>query len=322
MRKVLAVVRREFVERVRTRWFWISALLGPVFFAGLIFFPILFSRGGGTKRLVVVDGTRSSFGASVADSLGSNGAFKLLGRVPPRAGLIDSLAEEVRHRRLDGFLVLTDATVDSGVAEYRSSNVSSLRDIGVLRGVLTRAAVNARLERAGVDPNVVRAAQLQIALETRKISSTTTTGESSAQSFTLAYAMAILLYTAILLYGVNVMSSVLEEKTTHVIEVLVSSLRPFQLMVGKIVGVGAVSLFQFAIWGVSAVVLLSQRSALTHGMAAAGSERTVFEVPQVSLGTAAVFGTYFIGGFLLYSAMFAAVGAVSSIEQETRQGQQ
>ncbi|HMA40221.1 MAG TPA: hypothetical protein VKP10_09100, partial [Gemmatimonadales bacterium] len=66
MRKVLAVVRREFVERVRTRWFWISALLGPIFFAALIFFPILFAGGGRAKRLVVVDGTQSAFGANVA----------------------------------------------------------------------------------------------------------------------------------------------------------------------------------------------------------------------------------------------------------------
>ena len=136
MRKVLAVVRREFVERVRTRWFWISALLGPIFFAALIFLPYLFS-GGRAKRLVVVDGTQSSFGANVADSLNTSGAFTLLNRMAPRAGLLDSLTGEVSRRRLDGFLIVTDATVDSGVAEYRSSNVSSLRDIGVLKGSST-----------------------------------------------------------------------------------------------------------------------------------------------------------------------------------------
>ena len=107
MRKVLAVVRREFVERVRTRWFWISALLGPIFFAALIFLPYLFS-GGRAKRLVVVDGTQSAFGANVADSLNTSGAFTLLNRMAPRAGLLDSLTGEVSRRRLDGFLIVTD----------------------------------------------------------------------------------------------------------------------------------------------------------------------------------------------------------------------
>jgi hypothetical protein len=171
---------------------------------------------------VVVDGTQSSFGASVADSLNSSGAFQLLDRVPPRAGLIDSLTGAVSRRQLDGFLIVTDATVDSGVAEYRSSNVSSLRDIGVLKGVLGRMAVNARLERAGVDPQVVREAQLQVALETRKISGSTTTGESSAQSFTLAYVMAIHC-TWPSCHGERD-ELVLEEKMTRC--VLVSSLRP------------------------------------------------------------------------------------------------
>jgi ABC-2 type transport system permease protein len=322
MRKILAIVRREFGERVRTKWFWVSALLGPVFFGALIFFPLLFTGGGSSKRIVLVDDTQSSFGARVADSLDSSGVFKVLVRIALRPGVLDSLALEVRGRRLDGFLIVTDATVDSGLAEYRSSNVSSLRDIGTLKDVLGRIVVNTRFERAGVSPEVVHQAQLPLGLETRKISSSTTTGESSGQSFTLAYAMAILLFMAIAVYGVNVMSSVLEEKTNRVVEVLVSSLRPFQLMVGKVLGVGAVSLFQFAIWGVSAALMLRHRTAPGGGVPAAAADRTLFELPHVSVGTLAIFGTYFVGGFLLYSAMFAAVGAMSSSEQEARQAQQ
>lgn len=322
MRKVIAVIRREFVERVRTKWFWVSAVLGPVFFGLLIFFPLLFGGGGGIKRIAVVDGTGSSLGAGLADSLDASGVFSVVSRLPPRPGLLDSLRREVSERRLDGFLILEAETADSGRAEYRSSNVSSLRDIGELKAVLGRVVVNARLERAGVSPEVVRRAQVEIALETKKISGSRTTDESSAQSFSLAYFMAIVLFMAIAVYGVNVMSSVLEEKTTHVVEVLVSSLRPFQLMAGKVLGVGAVSLFQFIIWGVSAALLLSQRAALTGGTNTAEGDGTLFQVPHVSLGTVAIFSAYFLGGFLLYSAMFAAVGAMSSSEPEARQAQQ
>jgi ABC-2 type transport system permease protein len=129
--------------------------------------------------------------------------------------------------------------------------------------------------------------------------------------------MAISLYTSILIYGINVMSSVLEEKTNRVVEVLVSSLRPFELMLGKLIGVGAVSIFQFVIWAVSARFLLSGRGG--GGATQAGQ---VFQIPHVNLATALVFAAYFLGGFFLYSAMFAAVGAISSTEQEARQGQQ
>jgi ABC-2 type transport system permease protein len=322
MRKVVAVIRREFVERVRTRWFWISAILGPVFFGILIFFPILFGGGGGIKRIVVIDGTGSTLGAGVADSLDASGVFDVLWRTPPRAGLLDSLRREVSERRLDGFLILDEQAVDSGVAEYRSSNVSSLRDIGELKDVLGRLVVNTRLERAGVSPQVVRQAQIPVSLETKKISGSKTTEESSAQSFSLAYFMAIILFMAIAVYGVNVMSSVLEEKTTHVVEVLVSSLRPFELMLGKVLGVGAVSLFQFLIWGGSAALLLSQRAAFTAATDAGANETAFFQVPHISAGTILIFSAYFLGGFLLYSALFAAVGAMSSSEPEARQAQQ
>src|SRR5436190_8217774 len=123
--------------------------------------------------------------------------------------------------------------------------------------------VNAtRLEREGVNPGLVAKARIRLDLDSKKISGGKATGESAAQSFSLAYFMGIILYMAILLYGINVMSSVLEEKTTKIVEVLVSSLRPFQLMLGKVIGVGAVSIFQFLLWGLSARVLYAQRSHL------------------------------------------------------------
>lgn len=320
MRKVWAVIRREFVERVRSRWFWVSAALGPVFLAALVFLPILFARSGGMARIVVVDGTATSFGVRVADSLRFTPVFNVVARSAPRPGLLDSLTQEVTARTLDGFLVLTAETVETGVAEYRASNVSSQREISELKGVLARSAMNARLERAGVSPDVVNRATLQVDLRTKKISGSKTSGESSAQSFSLAFIMSIVLFTTIVAYGVNVMSSVLEEKTTRVVEVLVSSVRPFQLMLGKILGVGSVSIVQFLIWGVSARILLTQRAALTGGVSAENGSG--LEWPQVSAATIAIFLAYFLGGFLFYSSMLAAVGAMSSNEQEARQAQQ
>lgn len=319
MRKVWAVVRREFVERVRKKSFWVMALLGPVFFAAVFLMPILMTGGGGVKRVVVLDRSTTALGAVVAARLDATSRFLVVGRVPDRPGVEDSLAREVGLKRIDGFVLLSDSLTETGVAEYRASNVSSLEDIALLRETLGRLAERVRLERAGVDPTVVANAQIRVSLQTRKITRGRTTGESAGQSFSLAYFMMLILYVALLLYGVQVMGSVIEEKASRIIEVLISSLKPFQLLLGKLLGVGAVSLVQFAIWGVSGRLLLSQRASLM-----AGGEREVaeiFQVPHVSGATALVFIAFFLGGFFLYSAMFAAVAATCSTEQEARQSQ-
>ncbi len=314
MRKIWAIVRREFVERVRTRWFWVGALLGPVLFGVVFFLSGQLGRGGGLKRIAVVDATATQVGARIAEQLARSGNWAT--EVPAAPGAIDSLTAQVRAKRLDGFLIVTDAALDSGKVEYRGANVFAGK--GALQRPVGEALTVVRLQRAGVDPRLVARASIPLRLETCKISRGTTCGESAAQSFSLAYFMGIILYTAILLYGINVMTSVLEEKTTRIVEVLVSSLRPFQLLLGKVLGVGAVSIFQFLIWGVAGRLLLARRAPLAAGEAA----DELFQMPHVTGATFAVFMAYFLGGFFLYSAMFAAVGAMSSTEQEARQAQQ
>jgi ABC-2 type transport system permease protein len=320
VRKIWAVVRREFIERVRQRWFWVMALIGPVVFGALFFLPTLLAERGGLKHIVVVDASTNSFGVSIAQWLDSSKIFDATA-IPAGSAVLDSLRDEVEAKHLDGFLMVSDATVDSGKAEYRSSNISAFKAIGTLQRGIGEVTTATRLEREGVDPTLVARARVPVRLDTKKIAGGKTTSESAAQSFSLAYFMGIILYMAILIYGINVMSSVLEEKTTRIVEVLVSSLRPFQLMAGKVLGVGAVSIFQFLIWGVAARFLISQRGRLGGGQAM-GDASDVFQLPHVTWATGAIFAAYFIGGFLLYSAMFAGVGAMSSNEQEARQAQQ
>ena len=318
MHKIWAIVRREFVERVRTRWFWIGALVGPVLFGVVFFLSGQLGRGGGPKRIAIVDASATQAGASIAEHLSRSGNWAT--RVAAAPAVIDSLTAEVRAKRLDGFLIVTDAALDSGKVEYRGSNVFAGK--GALQRPVGEALTVLRLQRAGVDPRLVARASIPLRLETCKISRGATCGESAAQSFSLAYFMGIILYTAILLYGINVMSSVLEEKTTRIVEVLVSSLRPFQLLLGKVLGVGAVSIFQFLIWGVAGRLLLARQSPVAAGDVRGAGADELFQMPHVTGATFAVFMAYFLGGFFLYSAMFAAVGAMSSTEQEARQAQQ
>ncbi len=321
MRKVWAVIRREFLERVRRKWFWVSALLGPIFFAAVFLLPVVFASAGGTKRIAVVDGTNADFGARVIAALNAGTTLRGV-LVSAGTSVLDSLMGEVGAKRLDGVLILSEDVVATGVAEYRASNVSALRDIKELETILSSVVTAARLERAGVDPDVLTRARQGITLITTKVSGSHATGESAAQSFSLAYFMAVILYMAIVMYGVNVKSAVLEEKTTRIVEVLVSSIRPFPLLLGKVLGVGAVSLFQFLLWGIAAKALLGVGSALGGHWGGLDTPEPLFRIPQVSGATVFIFLAYFIGGFFLYAAMFAAVGAMSSNEQEAQQAQQ
>lgn len=309
------------MERVRTRWFWVSAILGPILFAGVIIFQIMQSIGGGTRNIAIVDVGKLGYGVRIVEALGGSRSIRA-DAVTLGPGVLDSLTRLVEAKQLNGFLLVGDSLPSEGKAEYRASNLS-LQTIDELQRTLNRVVEKARLEGKGVNATVVDWAQaLRVTLDQKKCHQGTCTTENAGQSFILAYVMAILLFMAILLYGVNVMSSVLEEKTTRIIEVLVSSLRPFQLMLGKVVGAGAVSFFQFVIWGVSARLLIALRVPIAKMLGASEADARGITLPHIPFATVAVFMAFFLGGFLLYSAMFAAVGAMSSNEQEARQAQQ
>ncbi len=323
MHKTWVVIRREFVERVRSKWFVVSTVLGPLLMIAFVVVPLILARSGARERSVaVVDLTTTGFGKRLTAALDQAEPIKAT-RVTaePRqvAAAADSLTRLVGARVLDGFLIVSDATVDSGKVEYRGANVSSPRDMQVLSGLVDDAIFTERLGREGVDASVVKKAKVRLNLKTAKITGARTTGESGQGAFILAYVMWLLLYTGIILYGVNVLGSVVEEKTSRIVEVLVSSLRPFQLLSGKIIGVGAVGLFQFFIWGVFAAVLIGQRQFLMWQLGVTAEAGADVSFPVISAATIAVFLTFFFLGYFLYAAMFAAVGAMTNSEAEARQ---
>jgi ABC-2 type transport system permease protein len=326
MRKVWAVIRREFIERVRTKWFVISTVLGPVFMIGVTVLPsLLMSRSGRVNHIVLVDEGAGGFAARLRTQLEGSSRFTVdLVQAPAHPGdaLRDSLTNAVRSEQIDGFLTVSAATVDSGAAEYRGRNVSSLRDMGVMESVLRQGVVTERLTRQGVDAAAVQAAQRGIDLRTLRVTKSGATGESGMVTFFLGYAVGIVLYMIILIYGINVMRSVLEEKQTRIIEVLVSSLRPFQLMLGKVIGVGGVGLFQFGIWALTGYLMVHFRAQILGAFHVSADQVNAFPMPVISATLLAVIGVYFVLGFLLYAALFAVVGASVTADSEAQQAQQ
>jgi len=325
MRKVWAVVRREFLERVRTRWFLISTVLGPVFMIAITVLPtVLAARSGGTRSVAVVDQAGGSLGERLVAQLGTGNRFDAaLVRVDSgsASSAQDSLTRLVRLKHLDGFLVVTPATVESGSAEYRGRNVSSLRDMALIESVIRQVVVVERLTRSGIDPALVQEAQSRIDLHTLRITKGGATGETGEATFALAYIVGFVLYMAIFLYAVNVMRSVIDEKQTRIIEVLVSSMRPFQLMLGKVIGVGGVGLFQFLIWGGAAALLFRYRQAVFTVLGVPPEQAAQIQLPPIGGDLVLLVIACFVLGYVLYSALFAVVGASVNTEAEAQQAQ-
>ena len=334
MHKVWAVIRREFVERVRTRTFLLSTLLFPALMIGITVLPVLLDRRvQAPKRIAVLDGASGEAGARVTDGLaaakrtgGTGAARYVVTRVVAGADVDrqrDSLVRQVGVRGevegLDGVLVISDDAVTTGKIPYYGANVGSPQDMRRLETEVQTALRLERLRRAGIDPFVAMPALRPIDLQAQKVSGGTVTGESGDASFILAYAMSFLLYMALVLYGNQVMTSVVEEKASRISEVLMGSMRPFQLLLGKVLGVGAVGLVQLGVWAGTAMALTRFRAQLAGLFGVAPDSLRTMPIPEVSPGLLAVFLLFFVLGFLFYASLYAAVGSTCSTVQETQQ---
>lgn len=336
MRKAWVVAKREFLERVRTRQFIIGTVLGPVLMGALFVVPILLSSPSSSKRVAIVDAAGGGFGAKVEAALarsmidgGGEGERQrfLVTRIGAegRADAVrDSLIATVGQDgegSLTGVLVLSDRVLTNDSLEYFGSNVTSLSEMGIMNRLIRDVAVSERLTRLGIEPAILMEAIRPIELVTTRVSRGKTTGQSGESSFMLAYIMSFLLYMALLLYGMQVMTSTVEEKTNRINEVLISSLRPFELLLGKVVGVGSVGLLQMGIWVGAAYGIATARGPLASMFGVSAEAVSSLPIPDIPLGLVLVFLLYFLLGFFFYSAAYAAVGSTCSTVQETQQAQ-
>lgn len=338
MKKILAVVRREFVERVRTKAFLISTIMLPVFIVLMAVLPGLMMRGADrTSRVAVVDASSEGLGQAVSEALlaeklgnGPAAPARYSVKVFPasgeqlasvRDGLIarTGFSKDSTADRWDGVLVLTDATLASGKLDYYGSNVGSLQAMSKLQRSVSNALAGVRLGKSGVDAALVRRAMAPADMDTTKVSDGKLTGQSGQASFLIAYFMGFILYISILIYGQQTMTSVIEEKTSRIMEVLTSSLTPFQMLLGKVLGVGLAGLTQMAIWGGSVFLVGSQRAHLAGMFHMSADAMQNVPIPSMAPGLLAVFLVYFALGFLLYGALYAAIGAMCNTIQETQQ---
>ncbi len=321
MRKIWLIIKREYVTRVKTKGFVIGTLIVPLIgigFTSLIVF-LVGHQSNQALRLAIIDnagGLAPSVVGGLDAKLPSGQPMyvvtETIDRPASPSDIQDGLRARINSGALDAYLVIPKDLDKS--AELHTKNPGAYAQFGPLTSAVNQAVVESRLNARGIHVDDVRDIVRSSDLQVIKVSKE---GESVERGQTLgvAIALVILLYTSLLMYGIITMRSILEEKTTRTMEVLISAVDPFQLLAGKILGVAAVAFTQFAIWSVS-LALLATYGAAMAAMTGAGAALAGIHVPGALLAYA---GIYFFGGYFLYSSMFAAVGAACSNEQDAAQ---
>lgn len=326
MAKLWAIIKREYLERVRSKWFLIATFFGPIFFSAIIIVPAwLASKSKATTDIyntTILDATGNGFGHRLAINIAgdSTNASKLpVVRVVAPAQLTpaESVATgEVMRKEKTGYIVVNEQTLAGEAARYAGRNATSIADMAQLKTAIRQTILAQRLEKVGLnDAQMKEITFIPLEFSTERITERGRAGSGMA-SVLFGFAIGFLLYISIVIYGQTIMSGVLEEKTTRVAEVVMSSVPTDTLLAGKVLGVGAVGLTQQIIWLVTTYVLLKLRTPIMEKL---GVPTVSFSLPDITLAAGVLFLLFFLLGFIFYSSLYAAVGSSVNSESEARQ---
>jgi len=334
MNKIFLVIQREYLARVKKKSFLIATLLTPLIFPaimGIFVWVAVSEKENQSLRIIEVIDETDLFFMESSDQY----AFTSSLDDPEEA------KKMVQDGDRYGFLYIPKMEISSpkGIQYYGIEN-PSISLMSYLESALKRKIEDQRLYEKGIDPSVLKEIRTQVSIQSVTLGES---GEEKITDATVNYAIGflagILIYIFIFVYGNQIMQGVIEEKSTRIVEILVSSLKPFQLMMGKIVGIGAVGLTQFLIW----VVLIGTLTTLVTGVLGMqmpqqqAMEMASPEMAQVAPDSSELseillvingidfvaivvsFIIYFLGGYLLYGALFAAVGSAVDAPSDAQQ---
>lgn len=322
----MTIARREFMTRVRKKSFLIMTIIGPVLFGGLIVIPALLTSSPASERhLLVLDNSFLLVGQESLPGL----EFEYLD--PLEIEEAQALEIYESSDQFDGLLIIPKSAQGDPDYMIQNAKIYNKGAIGIdaqksVERFLQREATNEKLRQQGVDPASVAAAHSSARVGVVDLNDNSDTENALEFKMAAGYLFSFFIYIFIFMYAVQTMRGVIEEKTSRIVEVIVSSVKPTQLMLGKIVGTASVGFLQFSIW-----VLLTV--GIYQGVAAAGlfdvdaASGTVGMAQKVFSNLASFNATlmlgsflfFFLGGFLLYASLFAAVGAAVDSETDTQQ---
>jgi ABC-2 type transport system permease protein len=330
MNNTFLIARREYLERVRTRSFVIMTFLIPLLMFGVTVLPTLMMTRGANeaKRMVIVaadrdtaEMIRSAIEREQDQSVAPSGENRLRSRGLPSTHFTvevstsvtpqdrAALTEKVKQKQLDGFLWATPDAISAHKLDFVTRDTSSFIENGVLGQTVSNALRRHALKSKGLKEDDIDTALQPVDVE--PVSPLGKNAPNPQTTFIAALAIVMVMYMTVLLYGINVMRSILEEKTSRIMEVMLSTASAREMMAGKILGVGAVGLTQVVIWALAASL---------YGAGPLIAARAVIQ-SIISPSLLIYFGVFFLLGYALYSTLCAAVGAMVNSEQEAQQMQ-
>lgn len=317
MHKILLVIQREYLVRVRQKSFIVMTILAPLLMAALIIAPVYLANQSQQERFIAVN-HQQQFNLE-------NTEFVRFTTIPDLE--VNNLKENFRqspyyallHIEGSDFTLYSDQQISINVSDIIKRQLNHIIEINNLRN-------------AGIDPKIIENAKEEVKITTKIIDEEgISTKSHSEASMGIGFISGILIYMFIFMYGTMVMRGVIEEKTSRIIEVIISSIKPFQLMMGKILGVALVGITQFILW-ILLTILISTIAELTFlDTTSIATEITPNEqsmiLAQITNFTGGInliqiflcFIFYFLAGYLIYSSLFAAVGSAVDAEADTQQ---
>ncbi len=326
MNKLWTIFKREYLSRVKTKGFIIGTALTPLFIIGVTIGPGLLMniKSEKAKTFSVVDLSGIVFSQlekSLNDATKIGQKLYLLKHEAASAENLEEvkkqLSQSVDKNEIDGYFVFPAAIADSNQSEYYAKSVTDFDQNRMYRDIISRIITDYRLTQSNLDPSIINKLTKRVELKTFKVEKGGKEKEDQGMSFTVTFVMVMFLYMALIMYGVFVMRSIYEEKLSRVVEVIISSCKPFQLMAGKVLGIGAVGLTQYFIWALVAGLLTFYSTSILQAFSLPGAEN--IPVPTIPIHVLIYFVIYFVLGYLLFATLYAALGAMVNTDQDAQQ---
>jgi len=320
MRKIWLIIKREYLVRVRKKAFIVMTIVGPLLMAALMIVPTYLANETQELRTIAIAEDDFEFTNQIEDT-----DFLHFSKIPTEEAILlkndfsESNYYALLHTEGDNFTLYSNQQISLTVSR-------------AIENQLEKIIEHQKLKAAGIDLAILSEAESTVRITTKIITEDGNTTNSQAEaSMGIGFICGILIYMFIFMYGTMVMRGVIEEKTSRIVEVIISSVKPFQLMMGKILGVALVGLTQFALWILLTIAIASvaelmfmDASSMTTELNSTQQSILLSELSNLTGGINLMqifvsFIFYFLAGYLMYSSLFAAVGSAVDAEADTQQ---
>ena len=329
MAKLFAIIKREYLERIRSKWFIFTTALGPIFFGIIVIVPMVISSrtkpSPDLSHIVILDATGTQLGLRVASELAGGISSNEPSRAVVRTVASSDLAraestathEVMRAQNpMMGYLVLDSATLAGKHERYAGRNASALVDVKEIEGAVQRSLLAQRLEHEGLQPSRIKSlTDVNLNMKAERLTERGREAGGLASAL-FSYVLAFVLYMMLVIYGQQILRGVMEEKTSRVAEVVISSVSTDALLAGKVIGVGAASLTQMVLWMLSSFLVYRGRGVILAGF---GVPNVQLPLPHIGIAVGLLLLLFFVLGFIFYAALFAAMGSTVTNEQDVQQ---